>query len=142
MQLNLSNTIKLSLVSVFIILGITLSSCCSSDYICVKVKKSDLIPDSYELSRDSLIVGGIRICKMAQRFYNKLTSLGGGGQSFIGFSIPARLAKTEYGGYTAIVQNSNIKVYCTGWLTGADEVNPMKLEFVATQTSITTAVLN
>ena len=100
MQHALSNIMKLSLVSVFIILGINLTSCSSSEYIYVKVKKSDLIPDSYELNRDSLIVGGLKICNMAERFYYKSISMGGGGLSFTGFTIPAHLAKTEYGGYT------------------------------------------
>jgi len=142
MQHALSNIIKLSLVSVFIILGINFTSCSSSEYIYVKVKKSDLIPDSYELSRDSLIVGGFKICFMAERFYYKSISMGGGGLSFTGFTIPAHLAKTEYGGYTAMVQSSKIKVYCTGWLTGVDEINPMKVETVLTSSSRTTLVLN
>ena len=142
MQHALSNIIKLSLVSVFIILGINFASCSSSEYIYVKVKKSDLIPDSYELNRDSLVVGGIKICNIAQRFYYKSHSIGGGGLSFAGFTIPAHLAKTEYGGYTAMVQSSKIKVYCTGWLTGVDEINPMKLEFVLTSSSRSTLVLN
>ena len=142
MQHALSNIIKLSLVSVFIILGINFTSCSSSEYIYVKVKKSDLIPDSYELNRDSLVVGGIKICNIAQRFYYKSISIGGGGLSFTGFTIPAHLAKTEYGGYTAMVQSSKIIVYCTGWLIGFDEINPMKLEFVVTSSSITTTVLN
>ncbi len=45
-------------------------SCSSSEYICVKVKKSELMPDSLELSMDSLIVGELKICKMAQRYYS------------------------------------------------------------------------
>ena len=142
MQHALSNIIKLSLVSVFIILGINFTSCSSSEYIYVKVKKSDLIPDSYELNRDSLIVDGLKICNMAQRFYYKSISMGGGGLSFMGFTIPAHLAKTEFGGYTAMVRSSKIIVYCTGWLTGVDEINPMKLEFVVTSSSITTTILN
>ena len=142
MHLNLSNIIKLSLASVFIILGLTLTSCCSSDYICVKVKKSSLIPDSYELNRDSLLVGGLRICKMAQRYYYKPISIGGGGLSFTGFTIPPHLVKTEYGEYTAMVQNSKIKVYCKGVLTGFDQVNPMKLEFAVTSTSINSIIFN
>ncbi len=68
--------------------------------------------------------------------------MGGGGLSFTGFTIPAHLAKTEYGGYTAMVQSSKIKVYCTGWLTGVDEINPMKLEFVLTSSSRFTLILN
>ncbi len=142
MQLTLSNIIKLSLASALIILSLTLTSCCSSDYICVKVKKSALIPDSYELNRDSLIVGGLRICNMAQRYYYKPISKGGGGLSFTGFTIPPHLVKTEYGEYTAMVQNSKINVYCTGWLTGVDEINPMKLEFTVTSTSINSIIFN
>ena len=106
MQHALSNIIKLSLVSVFIILGINFTSCSSSEYIYVKVKKSDLIPDSYELNRDSLVVGGIKICNIAQRFYYKSPLMGGGGLTFMGFTIPAHLAKTEYGGYTAMVRSA------------------------------------
>jgi hypothetical protein len=101
-----------------------------------------LIPDSYELNRDSLIVGGIRICNMAQRFYNKSTTMGGGGNSFIGFVIPSHLVKTEYGWYTAMVQNSKITLYCTGMLTGADEHNPMNVEFIVTPTGISSIILN
>ncbi len=142
MQLTLSNIIKLSLASVCIILGLTLTSCCSSDYIYVEVKKSELMPDTYEMNRDSLVVGGLKICKMAQRFYHKSTSLGGGGLSFTGFLLPRHLAKTEYGSYTIQAQNREIKVYCTGMLTGFDGINPMKLEFGVTSMSITTAILN
>ncbi len=142
MKLNQSNIIKLSLASVCIVLGFTLTSCCSSDYIYVKVKKSALIPDSYELNRDSLVVDGFRICNVAQRFYNKPVSLGGGGLSFTGFTIPPHLVKTEYGGYTAMVQHSKITLYCKGMLTGFDEINPMKLVFITTSTSITIAILN
>ena len=142
MQHALSNIIKLSLVSVFIILGINLTSCSSSEYIYVKVKKSDLIPDSFELNRDSLIVDGLKICNMAQRFYYKSLSMGGGGLTFMGFTIPAHLAKTEYGGYTAMVRSSKIIFNCTGWLTGFDEMNPMKMEFVVTPTSINSMIHN
>ena len=142
MKLTLSNSIKLLFASVYIILGLTLTSCCSSDYIYVKVKKSDLLPDAWELNRDSLIVGGLKICNVAQRFYYKPAFKGGGGHSFLGFTIPPHFVKTEYGGYTAMVRSSTIKLYCIGLLTGVDELNPMKVEFVVTPTSISSAVLN
>jgi len=143
MQLTQSNIIKLSLASLCIILIITLTNCCSSDYIYVKVKKSELIPDSYELNRDSLLVGGIRICKMAQRFYNKPISLGGGGRSFTGFFLYLRFVKTEYGEYAlSSVRPNKIHVTCKGKLTGFDEMNPMKMEFVVTSTSIMSMIHN
>lgn len=79
--------------SVFTIvsLGIAIISCSSSEYICFKVKKSELMPDSIELSIDSLIVGGLKICKMAQRYYSKPIILGGGDNSFTYFAIPPYL---------------------------------------------------
>ena len=88
MKFTPSNIIKLSLTTVSILLVLTITSCCSSDYIYVKVKKSDLLPDAYELNRDSLIVGGLKICNVAQRFYYKPAFKGGGGLSFTGFTIP------------------------------------------------------
>ena len=143
MKLNQSHIIKLSLASVCIVLGFTLISCCSTDYIYVKVNKSALIPDSYELNRDSLVVGGIRICKMAQRFYYKPLSLGGGGLSFTGFFIPPHLVKTEYGVYAlSSVKHNKIEVNSKGVLTGFDEINPMKVEFVVTSTSINSIIFN
>ena len=66
-----SHVIKLSIVSLCIILGLTLTSCCSSDYFYVKVKKSALMPDAIEINRDSLIVGGYKICSLAKRYYYK-----------------------------------------------------------------------
>jgi len=113
MHLNLSNTIKLSFISVFLILGITVTNCSSSEYICVKVKKSELMPDSYGLSLDSLIVGGLKICKMAQRYYSKTITLGGGGNSFIGFAIPPHLQATEFGTYAATVSSAMMVLECT-----------------------------
>ena len=102
MQPNLSNTIKLSFVSVFIILGITFTNCSSSEYICFKVKKSELMPDSLELSMDSLIVGGLKFATLAQRYYSKPVTMGGGGNSFAGFVVPVNLISTANGTYTAV----------------------------------------
>jgi len=137
-----SNIIKLALTSVCIIFGLTLISCCSSDYIYVKVDKSALMPDACELNRDSLIIGGLKICYMAQKYYYKPADKGGGGLSFTGFFIPPHLVKTEYGEYALFVQHRKIKVYCKGVLTGVDKINPMKVEFVVTPSGIGTAIIN
>ena len=134
MQLNLSNTIKLSFVSVFIILGITFTSCSSSEYICFKVKKSELMPDSLELSMDSLIVGGLKISKMAQRYYSKPLTMGGGGNSFTGFTIPVNLIHTEFGVYIATVEPFQMV------LVGANKEMPMIVTFTVTPDTIATTI--
>ena len=135
MQLNLSNTIKLSLVSVFIILGITFTNCSSSEYICVKVKKSKLMPDSLELSLDSLIVGGFKICKLAQRYYSKPLSMGGGGNSFAGFAVPVNLVATANGMYTA---TSNGAIDCV--IVGFRKQMPITVVFTVTPDTIATTI--
>ena len=134
MQHTLSNTIKLSFVSVFIILGITFTNCSSSEYICFKVKKSELMPDSLELGLDSLIVGGLKICKMAQRYYSKTITLGGGGNSFTGFTIPTYLIATEFGVYAATVGPFQIV------LVGANKEMPMTVVFTVTPDTIATTI--
>jgi len=134
MQLILSNNFKLSLVFVFIILGITSTSCSSSEYICFKVKKSELMPDSLELGLDSLIVGGLKICKMAQRYYSKPLTMGGGGNSFTGFTIPPYLIATEFGTYIATVGPAMITV------TGVSNQMPITVVCTVTPDTIATTI--
>jgi len=142
MQITTSNIIKLSFASVCIIMGFTLTNCCSSDYVWVKVQRSALIPDTYELNRDSLIVGGMRICKIAQRYYHKPISIGGGGGVFTGFAIPPHIVKTEYGQYAIMVKTGKAIVTGTGMLKGFDEFTPMKVAFTVFPEAISSAILN
>ena len=135
MQHTLSNTIKLSFVSVFIILGITFTNCSSSEYICFKVKKSELMPDSLELGLDSLIVGGLKISKMAQRYYSKPLTMGGGGNSFTGFTIPVNLIHTEFGTYAA---SPNGPTDCV--IIGTKIQMPMIVTFTVTPDTIATTI--
>ena len=134
MQLILSNNFKLSLVFVFIILGITSTSCSSSEYICFKVKKSELMPDSLELSIDSLIVGGLKISKMAQRYYSKPITLGGGGNSFTGFTIPPYLFSTKFGTYTATIASTMMT------LVGLSNQMPITVVCTVTPDTIATTI--
>lgn len=122
--------------SVFIIvsLGIAIMSCSSSEYICVKVKKSELMPDSLELSMDSLIVGGLKICKMAQRYYSKPLLMGGGGNSFAGFTIPVHLIATEFGTYIATVEPASVTVI------GTKIQMPIIVVFTVTPDTIATTI--
>jgi hypothetical protein len=143
MQRALSNIIKLSFISVFVIIGITLISCCSSDYICIKVDRSALGPDAIEINRDSLIVGGYKIGSLAQRYYYKPAHLGGGGLSFYAFYIPPHLAKTDYGKYSvSAVENSKVTISAEGIQTGVDGINPIKAEFIVTKSSTSVSVFN
>ena len=139
MSYTFSNRVKISLAIIFS----SLIFSCSSDYIYVKVKKSELIPDSYELNRDSLIVGGIKICKMAQRYYYKPVERGGGNLSFVGFTVPPHLVNSEYGEYElSSVKPKMIILTGSGIIKGADQINPLKVKFFIQSAAISTTIVN
>jgi hypothetical protein len=114
--------------------GISIMSCSSSEYICFKVKKSELMPDSLELGMDSLIVGGLKICKMAQRYYSKPLEMGGGGNSFVGFTIPIHLMATEFGTYTATAGTVSTVIM------GVSKQRPITVAFTVVPDSIATII--
>ncbi len=110
--------------------------CARPDYILVKVRKSAFIPDTYELKRDSLITGAIKICSIAQRYYHKSRIEAGGGNSFRGFSIPSYLDTTNYGIFQVSIQNKLIKVLAIGKVVGCDNNRPMEVELIASPDNI------
>ena len=142
MKCNVSKFKIILSMSVLSILVLSIIGCSSSEYICFKVKKSELMPDSFEVSRDSLIVGGLKIGSMAQRYYNKPTTMGGGGESFIGFFIPPYLQASEYGTYTATVGNQSLVITCKGKQIGVDGTNPAKVTITVTADNIVTVMNN
>jgi Tfp pilus assembly protein PilE len=64
-------------------------------------------------NRDAVISDLTTIAAQAQQFYKKPAALGGGGNSFTGFSIPANMKKNANGTYTAAV-TSSVLVTLTG----------------------------
>ena len=127
----------------FVLPIVLLYGCCQTDFVTVKVRKSAFIPDKFEINRDSLIEGGIRICKMGQRYYHKPEVKGGGGNSFIGFAIPPHLAETKFGVYIMSVKNNMIKVVGKGKIIGYDGMGPAEVEFVSNPNFIiSTAIKN
>jgi hypothetical protein len=51
-----------------------------------------------ESAKDTIVSEGTNIGAMAQQYYKKPKALGGGGNSFTGFSIPTKLDSTLAGG--------------------------------------------
>jgi hypothetical protein len=100
------------------------------------------MPDNYEVSYDSLVVGAVKICEMARRYYYKLVNVGGGGLTYTGFTIPDRFAKTNYGEYSAMVGAQEMKLYGKGYLTGADGIKPMSIECLVSPNGITSVIHN
>lgn len=79
---------------------------------------------SIEAKRNNVINDCINLASSAQRHYRRPVSLGGGGRTFTGWSIPADLVTTANGTYTAIVNSDNIILSGVGneIVTGGDSI--------------------
>jgi len=65
-------------------------------------------------AKDTVVSGATNIGAMAQQYYKKPTSMGGGGNSFTGFTIPSKLATDSSAG---VIYTDNVtaqKVTITG----------------------------
>ncbi|MDP2366598.1 MAG: hypothetical protein Q8M94_22820, partial [Ignavibacteria bacterium] len=74
-----------------------------------------------------------------QQFYKKPSTLGGGNNTFAGFTIPTNLAATANGTYTAVVAAQSVVITGTGVVTNAAGKKYVAETTVAPAT-ITTAV--
>jgi Tfp pilus assembly protein PilE len=59
--------------------------------------------NSVQANQDGVASDVTNIAALAQQYYLKPGSLGGGGNTFTGFTIPANLASTANGTYTVVV---------------------------------------
>jgi hypothetical protein len=59
--------------------------------------------NSVQANQDGVASDVTNIAALAQQYYLKPASLGGGGQTFTGFTIPANLATTANGTYSVVV---------------------------------------
>ncbi len=93
-------------------------------------------------NRDAVIADLNNIGAYAQQYYRKPTSLGGGGNTFTGFTIPPSLATTGNGTYTATVGATVVTIVGTGTERGNDGTNKVKVTAVVTPDNITVTINN
>ncbi|MDF1611316.1 hypothetical protein [Stygiobacter electus] len=91
---------------------------------------------SSQANRDAVIADLTNLASMAQQFYRKPTALGGGGNTFTGWTIPTALATTGNGTYTATVAAQTVTLVGTGNEKGNDGTNKVKVTMVVTADSI------
>jgi hypothetical protein len=70
--------------------------------------------NSEESAKDTMVSEGTNIGALAQQYYKKPTSMGGGGNTFTGFSIPAKLSKDSSAGVSFSASVAAQKVTITG----------------------------
>lgn len=93
-------------------------------------------------NRDAVIADLNNIGAYAQQYYRKPSTMGGGGNTFTGFTIPPSLTKTGNGTYTATVGATVVTIVGTGNERGNDGTNKVKATAVVTATNITVTINN
>ena len=76
-------------------------------------------------NRDGVVSDLNNLGAMAQQFYKKPTSMGGGGNTFTGWTLPLELDTTANGNYVATVsaQSVTIQGYGTELATNGSKIN-------------------
>jgi len=93
-------------------------------------------------NRDGVISDLNNISAMAQQYYKKPTSMGGGGNKFTGWTIPTGLDTTANGTYAATVAAQQVTIVGTGTEPGNDGTNNVKATATVKANSISVAVNN
>lgn len=97
-------------------------------------------------NRDGVISDLNNLGAMAQQFYKKPTSMGGGGNSFTpaagSWSIPTGLDSTANGTYLETPADQTVTIVGTGTEPGDDGTNPVQATCTVTPTTIVVAVNN
>lgn len=97
---------------------------------------------SAQANRDGVIADCTNLASMAQQYYRKPTALGGGGNTFTGWTVPASLDTTGNGTYSATVAAQSITLVGTGNEVGNDGSAKVKATVTVTPTNISTAINN
>ena len=94
-------------------------------------------------NRDGVISDLNNLGAMAQQHYKKPTSMGGGGNTFTGWSLAnTGLDSTANGTYTSTVAAQSVTLVGTGTETGNDGSAPVQATATVSSTTITVAVNN
>jgi hypothetical protein len=96
---------------------------------------------SIDEKRNLLINEGSSLASAALGYYRKPTSLGGGGNSFVGWIIPPSMVQTATGRFSATAFSDSLVIIGTGneVTTGTDSV---KVKITVLENTIYSTVIN
>ena len=102
--------------------------------------------NSSQANRDGVIADLTNLASMAQQYYRKPTSIGGGGNTFNlpspGWIVPAAIDTTGNGIYTATVTAQSVTLVGTGTEKGNNGTSAVKVTMVVGPSSITSTTIN
>jgi hypothetical protein len=96
---------------------------------------------SIDEKRNLLMNEGSSLASAAMGYYKKPTSLGGGGNSFVGWTIPPSMISTATGRFTATAFSDSLVIIGTGneVTTGTDSV---KVKITVLENTFYSTVIN
>ncbi len=95
-------------------------------------------------NRDAVIADLTNIAAMAQQYYRKPTALGGGGNTFTGWTVPASLSPTANmsAAVTPTIAAQTVTLVGVGTENGNDGATVVKVTMVVGPNSITSTTIN
>lgn len=97
--------------------------------------------NAVEAKRNNVTNELVNLASLAQQYYMRPSSLGGGSRSFVGWSIPTELVTTANGHYVAEVSSDSVIINGTGneVVTSNDSV---KVKITVQATTFRTRIIN
>ena len=97
---------------------------------------------SSQANRDATIADLTNLASLAQQYYRKPTALGGGGNTFTGWTIPASIDTTGNGTYAATVAAQTVTIVGTGNEKGNNGTGKVQVTMVVGPDKITSTTIN
>lgn len=97
---------------------------------------------STQANRDAVISDLTNLASLAQQFYRKPVALGGGGNAFTGWTVPASLDTTGNGFYAATVGAQSITITGTGNENGNNGSSAVQVTMVVGPDQISSTTIN
>ncbi len=95
-----------------------------------------------QANRDGVIADLTNLASLGQQWYRKPTALGGGGNTFTGWTVPGALDTTGNGTYVATVAAQTVTLVGTGTEKGNNGTSAVKVTMVVGPNSITSTTIN
>ena len=93
-------------------------------------------------NRDAIVGDLNNLGSHARKYFIETRSLGGGDQSFTGWTITTGLTSNDNGGYSASVTSNLVTIVGTGTQPGNDGTNPVKVTDYVTSTKDSIVINN
>jgi Tfp pilus assembly protein PilE len=97
---------------------------------------------SSQANRDGVIADLTNLASLAQQYYRKPTALGGGGNTFTGWTLPGQLDTTGNGTYTLTVAAQSVTLVGTGNEKGNNGTSNVRATMVVGPNAITSTTIN